>query len=108
MSNYIKREDAERFIERHCYPIVHDINSHEQGMTITGIKQALDEIPSADVEPVKRGKWLRMSECSENIDDRYKCSKCGYVVHQKDRIFLMTYNRWCGHCGSRNDEVENG
>ena len=92
MSDYIKREDALNAFNGAFYPV---------------IAMLIRDIPAADVEPVKRGKWLRMSECSEDVDDRYKCSKCGYVVHRKDIIHLMTYNRWCGHCGSRNDEVGN-
>ena len=56
-----------------------------------------------DVKPEKKtGKWLKMSDF--NIDDRYKCSYCGNVVHYNDRVNLYTFNRWCGRCGSKNDE----
>lgn len=98
MSDYIRREDVNRLFEKY-HPYM--------ATRVCEYSNELKALPSADVEPVKRGKWLRMSKCSEVVDDRYKCSKCGYVVHQKDRIYLMTYNRWCGHCGSRNDEVGN-
>ena len=94
MSEYIKRQDAMKIINQYIG-------------TDHIAERVEKDIPVADVEPIKRGKWLRMSKCSEAVDDRYKCSKCGYVVHQKDIIYLMTYNRWCGHCGSRNDEVGN-
>jgi len=94
MSDYINREDAERFIERHCYPIVHDINSHEQGMTITGIKQALDEIPSADVKPVRHGHWIRQSVHGLFV----KCSECGgKSVAESD---------YCSDCGAKMDGVK--
>ena len=48
------------------------------------------------------GKWLRMSDLSENDDDRYKCSRCGNVTHHRSRVNLYTFNSWCGRCGSDN------
>lgn len=50
----------------------------------------------------RRGQWLRMSDLSEQEDDRYKCSHCGNVVHYKDKMDLYTFNSWCGRCGSDN------
>lgn len=50
----------------------------------------------------KRGRWLRMSELSEEEDDRYQCSYCRNVVHYKDKTNLLAFNGWCGRCGSYN------
>lgn len=50
----------------------------------------------------RRGQWIRMSDLSEQEDDRYKCSHCGNVVHYKDKMNLYTFNSWCGRCGSDN------
>ena len=66
------------------------------------IAKALEQLPSVTPMP-KMGKWERMSGLSEDMDDRYKCSKCGNVVHSTDRINLYTFHRWCGRCGSNND-----
>ena len=66
--------------------------------------RALDmAIQKLSKENHRRGDWLRMSECSEDIDNRYKCSLCGNVVRYKDRVTLMTYSRWCGRCGAQMD-----
>ena len=54
----------------------------------------------------RKGKWLRMSDLSEQEDDRYKCSRCGNVVHHKNKMDLYTFNCWCGRCGSDNDNYE--
>lgn len=55
----------------------------------------------------RKGQWLRMSDLSEQEDDRYKCSHCGNVVHYKDKMDLYTFNSWCGRCGSDNGrEIE--
>lgn len=50
----------------------------------------------------RKGEWLRMSDLSEQEDDRYKCSHCGNVIHYKDKMDLYTFNSWCGRCGSDN------
>lgn len=49
-----------------------------------------------------KGEWLRMSDLSEKDDNRYKCSRCGNVIHYKSRMYLYTFNSWCGRCGSDN------
>ena len=50
----------------------------------------------------RKGQWLRMSDLSEQEDDRYKCSRCGNVIHYKNKMNLYTFNSWCGRCGSDN------
>ena len=54
------------------------------------------------MEELPKGEWIRMSDLSEKDDDRYKCSRCGNVIHHKSRINLYTFNSWCGRCGSDN------
>ena len=66
------------------------------------IKEALSvAIKSLEQEP-RKGEWLRMSDLSEQEDDRYKCSRCGNVIHYNDKMNLYTFNSWCGRCGSDN------
>ena len=50
----------------------------------------------------KKGQWLRMSNLSEQEDDRYRCSRCGNVIHHKNEMDLYTFDSWCGRCGSDN------
>lgn len=50
----------------------------------------------------RKGQWLRMSDLSEQEDDRYKCSRCGNVIHYKNKMDLYTFNSWCSRCGSDN------
>lgn len=59
MSRYI---DADKFAKQAyevAYPIVHDNNSHERGLTLMGIAQLLDDQPTADVVEVVRCKDCR-------------------------------------------------
>jgi len=61
----------------------------------------VDGIDTLEQQP-RKGEWLRMSDLSEQEDDRYKCSRCGNVIHHKDEMNLYTFNSWCGRCGSDN------
>ncbi len=66
------------------------------------LKEALDMAIKALEQEPRKGHWLRMSDLSEYEDDRYKCSRCGNVIHHKNEMDLYTFNSWCGRCGSDN------
>ena len=51
--------------------------------------------PTIDAEPVRHGKWLRISPAKI-----YECSECGQNV-MTDDIECYAY---CQHCGARMDE----
>lgn len=78
----ISRQVAIDFIKDHSYPVRYDGNSIEQGMTVTGIEQALNEMPSIHPKQ-KTGQW---------IDDN--CSECGQYVYHGDA------NNYCPNCGA--------
>ena len=63
---------------------------------------ALDSSIKVLEQKPRKGEWLRMSDLSEQEDDRYKCSHCGNVIHHKNEMDLYTFNSWCGRCGSDN------
>ena len=50
--------------------------------------EAIDAIPAADVRPVVRGRWIRLSGCD-------MCDQCGYSTgkHEQGRNF-------CPNCGA--------
>lgn len=62
-----------------------------------------DDILGLLEQEPRKGQWLRMSDLSEQEDNRYKCSRCGNVVRSNNKMNLYTFNRWCGRCGSNND-----
>ena len=83
--------------EKVCCNCKHCIRSYDKmyDMTVCRCeKQVMEEFP--------KGEWIRMSDLSEKDDDRYKCSRCGNVIHYKSRMDLYTFNSWCGRCGSDN------
>ena len=52
-------------------------------------------MPTIEAEPVRHGKWLRISPAKI-----YECSECGQNV-MTDDIECYAY---CQHCGARMDE----
>ncbi len=66
------------------------------------IIDSFDRVTSSIKQEPRKGEWLRMSDLSEQEDDRYKCSCCGNVIHHKNKMDLYTFNSWCGRCGSDN------
>lgn len=84
MSDYIKREDA---LEQFDY---YDLGEY----LTTQIRGMLMDIPSADVAPVRHGRWIDT--------DRYgfpvvECSECGAQTG--------TLNfPYCFNCGAKMDE----
>lgn len=66
-----------------------------------GMKSKVSDLPS--VTPQQRtGRWERMSDLPNDVDDRFQCSRCGNIVHYNNVMNLRTFSRWCGRCGSDN------
>lgn len=74
-------------------------------MVLTLAEMANNQVTPQEPKP-RKGEWLRMSDLSEEEDDRYRCSHCGNVVRYNDKMNLYTFNSWCGRCGSDNGRQE--
>jgi len=90
------REITLEDVKEYCKPRCLSIITNELLYELTHPK-----ISALEQEP-RKGEWLRMSDLSEQEDDRYKCSHCGNVIHHKNKMDLYTFNSWCGRCGSDN------
>ena len=68
-----------------------------------GAMQVLDELPPAEVEPVKRGKWIYDNQFHWY---RASCSECGYK--RVTDIKAEKWNGWkyCPSCGAKMDAEE--
>ena len=89
MTDYIKREDA---LEQFDY---YDLGEY----LTTQIRGMLMDIPSADVAPVRHGRWEdEFKEDAEAfVKHRYVCTVCGN---------WQTYGKtaYCPNCGAKMDE----
>lgn len=91
MSNdLVSRQAALDFIKDHSYPVRYDRNSIEQGMTLTGIEQALKEVPAVQREQ-KTGRWI----------DGYKRQSCSVCRYRGMRSW-----NFCPNCGAKMESEE--
>ena len=56
--------------------------------------------------PLLRGHWKRMSDLPITQDDRWECSKCGNVIHCRNKINLITFFGWDARCGAKMEVEE--
>ena len=88
--------DADKFAKQAyevAYPIVHDTNSHERGLTLMGIAQLLDDQPTADVRDYATAHKLVGGGERDGTTCWFECDNCGLTVDIGD-VF-------CKHCGAR-------
>lgn len=101
----ISRQAAIDFIKDHSYPVRYDGNSIEQGMTVTGIEQALNEMPSIQPKQ-KTGRWIYTNTIGGMR--YYGCTIC--TNQEKDCIAdeneIQWYN-YCPNCGAKMESDKN-
>lgn len=59
--------------------------------------------PSADVQPVKHGKWEELTDYGGWGDTHYRCSVCGEEWYLEDGTPQQNNMNFCPRCGSRMD-----
>lgn len=86
MDDLVSRQVAIEEFVKHCYPVRYNYNSVESGMTLTGIKQVINEMPSAQPEIIRCKDCARYvpseSEFEKGTCDGRQVSKrhfCGYA-----------------------------
>jgi hypothetical protein len=82
---YINAADCAEFFYEHL---------DDNGMTAA--LNAIEEMPAADVKPVKHGRWIRTPS-----PYHFKCSSCGIIANIK--FHSVEDHKFCWHCGARMD-----
>ena len=101
MSRYI---DAEVALQSFCAECNHKIKCED-----CDIKYHLETfVPTADVQEIKRGRWISRKYCSNysGYDYAMKCSVCHKPLY---RQFSEKMPNYCPNCGAKMvdvDEVE--
>ena len=104
MAEYIERDavhDLVRSLTKYAWasPV-----RNEQRVTVDAddVQFGVDKIPSADVAPVRHGRWIDLGDnywergCTST---RYKCSECGRRAGQKQAKLY----HYCPNCGAKMD-----
>lgn len=89
MDEYISREATVKAFCEKCKGYYDGHCVHRGECDIDVIQTA----PAADVQPVKRGKWL--SRCEGDIYEFGECSECGNMESCE--------TPYCAQCGARMD-----
>ena len=95
MADYIDRNKAINALE-YNNKVFHYADSDKENIvleTVDKLCQVLCEMPAADVQPVKRGRW----ELTDNPSFR-KCSECG--AWWSSDITDNCFTNYCPKCGA--------
>ena len=93
-NDLISRQATIDFIKEHSYPVRYDNTSIEQGMTVTGIEQALNEMPSIQPKQ-KTGRWIEIDDY-----DAWRCSECDEYFCLYEGTPQDNEYYYCPNCGA--------
>lgn len=104
--SYIDREETIKALDRLCDRVCQYSKAQRYvmcgacplGDAFTVIE---DDMHDADVEPIKRGKWIPESP---RVAFAEECSNCGGIVYWDDG-YLHRYP-FCPNCGAKMDKGE--
>lgn len=87
MNDYIKRKDVDKYFNNRC--------------AWYNFYETLNEIPSADVEPVRHGQWMLDEFGGRGLI----CSYCGNpaTIDSKHEYVKTNY---CPDCGAKMEKVK--
>lgn len=99
MSDYISKENAIKKIKntKPCCVVSEYGKGYEQGLK--DIIRLLNNMPAADVQPVKRGKWENEHYEVDLHCYVATCSNCGYA--STDPFHISDNHKYCEYCGAR-------
>ena len=93
MAEYIEREKA---IEAFDDPTV---ERYYGDICPESVIRVIEQIPTADVRPVVRGKWIPVG--TDDMDEgMYKCSECGSEHFFPDILLGIPADNFCPNCGA--------
>ncbi len=98
---YIKREDA---IKASTPAFRNAFSDWEVGWIESkdDTKDMIENLPSADVAPVRHGHWICLRNCS---NAGIYCSACHKKVYEEQYSNTMKpLSPWCPNCGAKMDE----
>ena len=90
MEDYIDRQVAIDAMKQYAHYDDFDVSVVDEDIAIIALK----DLPSADVQPVRHGRWIEEPNCM------YRCSSCG--SHYPSIRGYMDYC-YCPSCGASMD-----
>ena len=100
MAEYIEREAV-------CYQLAKQATIDGQPRAIKRAAKIVAGFPAADVEPVKHGEWISLTECA---NAGVYCSVCHKKVYKEDYAWCNKKNKvrsnYCPNCGAHMKDGE--
>ncbi len=109
MAEYIERESALKLIEKRQSELLrqrgcwsrHELYGRDRDTfdTMDEISDLIDNMPAAEVTPVRRGRWVKKEDsfCYWHV-----CSECG-VEALYNEYEHNVFSSFCPHCGAKMD-----
>lgn len=97
MAEYISREDVLDIVSQYCAD--DDGSCSKADVDLREMLDEIEALPTADVQPVKRGEW-----------DGYVCSECNECADYfiSGDFYFDEKPNFCPNCGARMDGDANG
>ena len=104
MNEYISREAVLKAFKLKVKNPKKDYQRGMQDAIDCLIPEVIADIPSADVKPVKRGRWIAEYDCGYITPH---CSECGETALTKEETsYDYVYSSYCPRCGAKLDKTE--
>ena len=99
MSDYISREAALEAFENADADVMEDYGdgTSDWGFGRENIRETLNSVPAADVEPVRHGAWYPRFEDWRQQQEGNKCSVCGFEYYGTG---IRSFH-YCPNCGAK-------
>ena len=102
MSDYISREAAVKIAQK--YGLANGSALGRRTGLADCIAIEIEGLPAADVELVRHGRWISLTDCS---NAGVYCSICHKKVYKEDYAWCNRKNKvrsaYCPNCGSKMD-----
>ena len=93
---YIKSSECEKYFYEHLD------DAH-----IAGAMNAIDEMPAADVEPVRHGHWIDKTIWHRSFGEAYhECPACHAVIPGVPNTAQSYRDNYCQNCGAKMEEYK--
>ena len=100
MDEYIRKQDAVEALDGKVIVTGHK-NADAVLQYMKDISNKIKTLPSADVAPVRHGRWLPIVLYNHT----YKCSECGRLLADiTDGLKMVAKHYPYCHCGAKMDE----
>lgn len=105
MNEYLEREAVVRYLKGYSEK---ECNSNSPyGMITSSVlnkaERALSEMPAADVQTVKRGRWIAENRDNRGYADCYTCTNCNCYTYTYTLMKDCEYD-YCPNCGARMEQ----